>query len=424
MARSSRLRGRLSQDQRGGKSNAIVCCVIVGIVAAGLFFASSDHGGVTTHHIASIRVVDGRNDGTGAVTISEAGPAPPIAPPTTPSPSNAPTTQVPSQTPTRKPPTAAPTADVVAGEVFVKTQRSQCAKIDWQYTHPATGAGGGAQQPTFAPTANTDACAANKPCRRRFYFLHMRKAGGSNVRAFLTCIAQASEHFMVSYTKGDWRAITVDEGLGVGWHNESLGQYFSVTHLRNPVERVMSSYITEGRWELKDWKLSSTDRRKKNRTEANAIPLADWIEGHRRTPSGKKTAPYIANYYTARLLRDKTSPLHHDYTAAAIADATAVLDRFDLVLVMEKFSDPKYVACVKAFLNDTSPADLGVHRDWNTRNEAGGTAAGMLKLREQVKEAAKAREPDAYRRVVEGNSADTELYESYVRDRHENLRCF
>lgn len=76
---------------------------------------------------------------------------------------------------------------------------------------------------------------------RRLYFAHTRKAGGSTLRKFLRAVAQR-HGWTWDVTEGK-----PAEDPTTCRRNDTL----YVTHLRQPVARILSSYKYEGRWKCK-----------------------------------------------------------------------------------------------------------------------------------------------------------------------------
>lgn len=77
---------------------------------------------------------------------------------------------------------------------------------------------------------------------KRIYFYHARKAGGSTVHKYLGAVA---EHYGIELKAVEWLAM---EEPGSREYEDD-GATFYVTHLREPVDRAISHFKYQGRYE-------------------------------------------------------------------------------------------------------------------------------------------------------------------------------
>jgi len=156
----------------------------------------------------------------------------------------------------------------------------------------------------------------------RLFFLHMRKAGGTSLRALLGEAAQRQGLDFDAQEGG------VLDFARLGGRNT-----FSVTCLREPVDRICSLYNFMGRW----------PHDVVPKTSETARPFAEWLDARPRRPT-----PLLwdesADYYTKTLGGGSIAARGLGSDAECFERARRALQRFDMVLVFERFGQPDYDA--------------------------------------------------------------------------------
>jgi hypothetical protein len=94
---------------------------------------------------------------------------------------------------------------------------------------------------------------------RRIVLAHMRKAGGSTLRAYLKKVSKSFDLEFVAKEGFAFESPTT--------RNDTL----YVTHLRDPIQRTLSHYRYEGRWPCAVLK-------NKTATKKNSVDLSEWLE--------------------------------------------------------------------------------------------------------------------------------------------------
>ena len=170
----------------------------------------------------------------------------------------------------------------------------------------------------------------------RIYFYHVRKAGGTMLRKFLKKVAQTHNiHLHIQENK---------------YAREEVGSHpgtMYVTNLRDPVERSISHFKYEGRWNCRQM---IKDASHYTPTLQNARKFEQW-----NSTGGFKPSPcdesfsfhecavncYIQSFSGQGCTRDEWK------TQYALAQER--LFRYNLIFVYEKFKDPKYVEAIEQY---------------------------------------------------------------------------
>lgn len=177
---------------------------------------------------------------------------------------------------------------------------------------------------------------------KRILFYHARKAGGTSLTNYLVKVAQTYG------IKIEWIEWTAMEEPGASSNQEDT---FYVTHLREPIDRSISHFKFQGRWSCP--KLMRDDFVP---TEENANKLETWDKtgGHTRKRSCVNNGTLFrlrdcsVNCYTQwfgglNCPRWKV-PMEQQYEVAM-----SKLLKYNLVIVIEKLRDPKYVQAIEDF---------------------------------------------------------------------------
>lgn len=169
----------------------------------------------------------------------------------------------------------------------------------------------------------------------RIYFYHIRKAGGTMIRKYLKRVA--SKH-RIDLTVQEHKYARED----VGSHPHT----FYVTNLRDPVERAVSHFKYEGRWDCRQLVKNHSFVANK----FNARDFQSWNQTGGFLPSSCQEPfsfhecavnCYIQSFSGEGCTQDKWQS---EYNLAMER-----LFRYNLVFVYEKFKDPNYIHAIENF---------------------------------------------------------------------------
>jgi len=155
-------------------------------------------------------------------------------------------------------------------------------------------------------------------CGQTFLF-HSRKAGGTTLRAALP-------------------NAVVEEGYNIQ-RKKQPGELW-VTSIRDPVDRLWSSFRYEGRW--KGTRFSGWAEKE--------ISFNEWHARTNSTTCSRKTWQCSANCFTRWFSGCTSGPTHNAFPAAALT-----LSEFDVVVNMHRLQDATYAKLVQECLNLTRP---------------------------------------------------------------------
>lgn len=191
---------------------------------------------------------------------------------------------------------------------------------------------------------------------RRIYFYHARKAGGSSMHQYL---AKVAAHYDIELKGVEW---TGAEEPGTHVDNAT----FYVTHLREPVERSISHFKYQGRWDCKDlsFRWGKKDQEFEP-TERNAQKLETWNQTmghlpvkckHKRMGGKRHSNFFLGNcavncytqWFSGLSCPEWGIPVDRQYRVAK-----EKLRKYNLVVVIEKLKDPKYVRAIEDIFNVT-----------------------------------------------------------------------
>lgn len=164
----------------------------------------------------------------------------------------------------------------------------------------------------------------------------MRKAAGTSIRTLLREVSERSG-----------LELNVQEGWGLDPRQFEDPATFTVTCLREPVDRICSLYNYQGRWK-------PDDREQKHDTAVSFATWLSWIP----KPRTWKLWDETADYYTKTLAGGPVDERGVSVDAARYARALQALDRFDLVLLCEGFGIPEYDAWWTARLGLDRTAEM------------------------------------------------------------------
>ncbi|KAL9179053.1 hypothetical protein ACHAXT_000095 [Thalassiosira profunda] len=172
---------------------------------------------------------------------------------------------------------------------------------------------------------------------KRIFFYHVRKAGGTMIRTYLHKVAAK---YGLHLEMRECQHASAKEEVGI--RNDTL----YVTNIRDPVERAISHYKFDGRWDC--WQLVHNDTFVP--TEANARPFEEW----------DKTAGFEGSWCDAPFSFISCAVNCHvqafsgrgctkDGWRSEYNLALERLLRYNLVFVYDRFRDPQYVKAVERF---------------------------------------------------------------------------
>jgi hypothetical protein len=170
---------------------------------------------------------------------------------------------------------------------------------------------------------------------RSIFFYHMRKAGGTSLRRLLAnhCLTVPRE-------------LEVIEGWSLNGENHEafLKSYFSIICLRNPIDRIKSSYKYEGRWK----------QQAEIRDHQTAKPFKQWVSEVSALNPRSYLWECVENYYIKALIGyPKLGSKTIGETELKIA--MEVLNSFNMVLICEKLSSDETSTLLKSELDVTLP---------------------------------------------------------------------
>lgn len=192
----------------------------------------------------------------------------------------------------------------------------------------------------------------------RIYFYHSRKAGGSSIHKYLGKVA---DHYNIKLSYNEWT--TMEEP---GTYDNAT---FYVTHMREPIDRSISHFKFQGRWDCRDLVRHSDTF---TPTEANANKIQTWnhtgghVESECKVKGRKKNGESqqffflgqcAVNCYTqwwSGVCKEMDVPLEQQYQIALQKSS-----RYNFIAVIEKLSDPEYVQAVEDFFG--VPGLEGLH---------------------------------------------------------------
>mmetsp|Transcript_2886 Transcript_2886/g.5851 ORF Transcript_2886/g.5851 Transcript_2886/m.5851 type:complete len:367 (-) Transcript_2886:246-1346(-) len=177
---------------------------------------------------------------------------------------------------------------------------------------------------------------------KRLYFYHARKAGGTSMSMYLRTVAQ---YYGLEFEQNEWTAM---EEPGT-FENST----FYVTSLREPIDRSISHFKYEGRWNCK----SNLMNHSFIPSESNANKLETWqySGGHSRhvcRKKKKKTRFFLGlcavncytQWYSGLSCPEWNIPFIQQYQVARKR-----VFRYNMIIVMEMLKDPKYVQAIEKF---------------------------------------------------------------------------
>jgi len=209
----------------------------------------------------------------------------------------------------------------------------------------------------------------------RLRLFHFRKAGGTSLRSY---VRELAKEYSIDSSVAEGHSLDAADHFG------TAATELHLTSLRDPIARIKSSYLFEGRW----------PQEARVRSPADAVPFDVWVDQVRARPPSSFLWVCVSNYYVKSLIGypaiggDKISRSELDL-------AKRILEKFDIVLICEWMSRPQTNDYLAAILNFTMPVP---HTRYPT-----AVPNPELDLEEIFDDV-------TIRQLVDDNSIDTELY--------------
>eukprot|EP00574_Skeletonema_japonicum_P001359 CAMPEP_0201739416 /NCGR_PEP_ID=MMETSP0593-20130828/45773_1 /ASSEMBLY_ACC=CAM_ASM_000672 /TAXON_ID=267983 /ORGANISM="Skeletonema japonicum, Strain CCMP2506" /LENGTH=379 /DNA_ID=CAMNT_0048233687 /DNA_START=428 /DNA_END=1567 /DNA_ORIENTATION=- len=231
---------------------------------------------------------------------------------------------------------------------------------------------------------------------KRILFYHARKAGGSSMNKYLVKVAQ---HYNIHLEWIEWNTM---EEPGLLQHFDKPDTFY-VTHVREPIERSISHFKYNGRWPCK-----TMLKREFVPTLENALTLESWNETQGHVP--KKQCHYNRKENTTAFYLGDCAvncyiqwfgglscprwkvPMEQQYEVAM-----SKLLKYNLIVVIDKLHDPRYVEAMEQFFGVRGILERG--KPFCERMSHKTNEEHPLVVREETKA-----------RLIELNRLDLKLY--------------
>ena len=172
----------------------------------------------------------------------------------------------------------------------------------------------------------------------RIFFAHMRKAGGTTLK-----------HYFKKVAKEYGLSFRATEGIPpeMPYSNSTT---FYVTHLREPISRLLSTYKYEGRWKCP---------KVPHILVHNSTSLEGFIEAF-KTNGTKDKAIFIRNKKKTKLWRCaqncyirwlSSNPRNIKDMKQSYSESYERLSKYNLIIITEKLKDPTYIHKIEQMFN-------------------------------------------------------------------------
>ena len=231
----------------------------------------------------------------------------------------------------------------------------------------------------------------------KIVFLHMRKAGGTSIWAYLNKVIR----------KYDIELITT-EGRNPLLPEDADNRTLLVTHIREPTARVLSNYKYEERWLCRHLTNQSFVPTLNN----TRISLHYFVEEPNQATSGvlwRCSHNCFAKWSTGicwdeGAFNESTACWSHDDVEGSfLSRAREVLFSYNLIIVIEWLQNPEYVKSLEALFGVEGIA-IPRQADWCAKESAAANEKWPLAVPEETKQL-----------ILQRNYLDTTLYNELTR---------
>lgn len=172
---------------------------------------------------------------------------------------------------------------------------------------------------------------------KRIFFYHVRKAGGSMIRDYLMKVAA---HYSLHLEMQEFIHASREEEVG------SRNDTFYITNLRDPVERAISHFKYEGRWDCRQLALNKSYVA----NEDNARLFEEWNETNGFLPSHCDVPFEFTNCAVQCYIQSFSGEgCTYDNWFMEYNVAHDRLLRYNMILMYDKFRDERYIRAVEDF---------------------------------------------------------------------------
>ena len=172
---------------------------------------------------------------------------------------------------------------------------------------------------------------------KRLFFYHVRKAGGTMIRSYIQKVAS---HYKLNLHMQEVKHASFHEEVG------SRNDTIYITNIRDPVERSISHFKYEGRWDCRQM----IHNKSYVATLDNARDFREWNETHGFVPS-ECDVPFVFTKCAVQCYIQTFSGAGCtlDDWMSEYNLAFERLCNYNLILVYDNFKDPSYVNAIEEF---------------------------------------------------------------------------
>jgi hypothetical protein len=199
-------------------------------------------------------------------------------------------------------------------------------------------------------SSNTSWTTSEKTKFKRLYFYHARKAGGTSLAMYF---AKVATHHGLKFQHDEW-VVAEEPGTNI---NDELPTFY-VAHLREPVDRSISHFKYQGRWDCHDllhMRLPDNKGKYFTPTEENSNKLETWNATGGHTPHKCKSSHHFklgecaVNCYLQWFAGAASCQKYDIPTDDQYHLVLTKLLRYNFIIILEWLKDPEYVLAVENF---------------------------------------------------------------------------